>query len=158
MLSPSGSPSFRSTGVTRGGIHGVLCPSTVDAGVRLYYGASVLRVFVDRDVSIDGDQAGLSELALLLDAGTGSIHSTDPSPFGRGAQGIRVVTRESPVRVSATEDGWVEFAGSVECLQKTASFARIASDTPQAHSHYEYYSGNEWIHPDSLPVVFSHVS
>jgi hypothetical protein len=120
----------------------------------------MLTVLLDSiQLLVSGDQTGLTELATLLEAGSGVTHATGTDPRGPSAHGIRILeSGDSPVRVSVSDDGWVEFAGSAEGLEAAASHVRIGNRWPGDESHYEYYDGNMWVDPDSLPVVFSRVA
>jgi hypothetical protein len=60
-----------------------------------------------------------------------------------------------PTRVSVTERT-LEVVGSKESFDGFASFFSFNDDNSTgAHSHHEYYEGNHYVHPQSIPLVIS---
>ena len=81
--------------------------------------------------------------------------SIDPSPYEEVLSKLVVETAVGPMKVSV-RNGTIRIAGSPDCLDALASFLKFKPDAQKGdHSHYEYYEGNQWIAPDSVPLVFS---
>jgi hypothetical protein len=81
--------------------------------------------------------------------------SIDPSPFDATLSRLVVETGTGPTKVSVTNDA-IHIVGSPSCLETLASFLNFKPDAQKGdHAHYEYYEGNQWIAPDSVPLVFS---
>ena len=80
----------------------------------------------------------------------------DPTPYESALSKLVIEKGQGPTLVSLKSDGEVHVAGSSYCLEAFASFFDFEPDTARgAHSHHEYYEGDEWIAPDSIPLVIS---
>src|SRR5262249_87284 len=81
--------------------------------------------------------------------------SIDTTPYDEALSKLVVETAVGPARVSVS-NGTLRIAGSSDCLEALASFLNFKPDAQKGdHTHYEYYKGNKWIAPDSLPLVVS---
>ena len=80
--------------------------------------------------------------------------AVDPAPYESALSKLVIEKSESPTKVSLTNENEIHVEGSLYCLEALASFFDFKPDAEKgAHSHYEYYAGNEWIAPDSIPLV-----
>jgi hypothetical protein len=61
---------------------------------------------------------------------------------------------EGSTRVKIVAD-YLEVKGSFKHLESFADWFDFEANQSQYHCHFEYYPGNEWIYPDSLPLVIS---
>lgn len=86
----------------------------------------------------------VNELNLLADG------SVDPAPFTRCLTGLRVRRSAYPACVAVDGEELI-IAGTNETLALFCSFLESAAQ--DGHVHYEYYEGDEYISPDSLPLV-----
>jgi hypothetical protein len=78
----------------------------------------------------------------------------EPSPYNSALSKLVVMRGQCPTKISLKDEGEVHVEGSPYCLEAFASFFEFKPDTAKgAHSHYEYYEGNEWVAPDSIPLV-----
>jgi len=93
-----------------------------------------------------------SESRLAIDADS----AIDPSPYTSAIPKLVVVKSEGPTRVSLEGHDELSIKGSPENLDSLASFFHFDKDAVNGvHSHYEYYDGNLWIDPNSIPLVIS---
>jgi hypothetical protein len=66
-----------------------------------------------------------------------------------------VVVSSGPVRVSVAGNV-LTATGSPDMLRRFASFFDFAEDTPAGfHQHHEWWNGNEYIDPESRPLVIN---
>jgi hypothetical protein len=80
--------------------------------------------------------------------------SIDPNPYDATLSRLIVETGTGPTKVSVT-NGTIHIVGSPSCLETLASFLNFKPDAQKGdHAHYEYYEGNQWVAPDSMPLVF----
>ena len=78
----------------------------------------------------------------------------ESSPYDSSLSRLVVVKGQCPTRISLKNGEEVYVEGSPYCLEALASFFEFKPDAEKgAHSHYEYYEGNEWVAPDSVPLV-----
>ena len=82
--------------------------------------------------------------------------SVAPSPYESALVKLVVVKGECPTKISLTDEKEIQVEGTADCLEGFASFFDFKPDVGKgAHSHFEYYDGNEWVAPDSIPLVIS---
>jgi hypothetical protein len=75
-------------------------------------------------------------------------------PWDFVAGNLEVIQNENPVRVLITKGKVIKIEGSKENLEKFTSLLEFDENaTSGSHSHYEYYEGNEYIHPESFPLI-----
>lgn len=80
----------------------------------------------------------------------------EPAPYNSALSKLVIVKGQCPTRVSLEQETEIHVEGLPYCLEAFASFFDFKTDYVKgAHSHYEYYEGNEWIAPDSIPLVIS---
>ena len=123
-----------------------------------------LRYCAPNELDISGTVPELHELrrAVLKAAASSAAvieidadSSIDPSPYDTVLSKLIVETVSGPTKVSVTNDT-VHIGGSSNCLEALASFLNFKSDAQEGdHAHYEHYEGNQWIAPDSVPLVLS---
>lgn len=78
----------------------------------------------------------------------------DPAPYQQALAKLVIVQRNCPIRVSLQNEKEILVEGSLDCLGAFASFFEFRPDAEQdSHTHFEYYKGNDWIAPDSIPLV-----
>ena len=80
-----------------------------------------------------------------------------PEPWKSVGRGLNVICKEKkPARVSISKDGILTIEGSDENLEGFASFLLFAKEAANgSHSHFEFHEGNEYVAPDSIPLVIS---
>jgi hypothetical protein len=77
----------------------------------------------------------------------------DPAPYTYCLERFEIQDSQGPVRV-VLENRVLRASGSAMMLKKFASFFDFSDDAEAgAHSHHEFFDGNEWIAPDSHPLV-----
>lgn len=76
----------------------------------------------------------------------------DSHPYEACLGLLRVSRSDGPTKVAVAPDGAVDVSGSPSNLEAFASFLECEAGS---HNHYEYYEGNSWIAPDSVPLVVS---
>ena len=121
----------------------------------------VIRV-TDRELELSGTPAELRVVVQMLaalrpgqrcrfPADTGA----DPTPYTRVVAVFEVAASDGPVRVSVSGDKLLE-NGSPEMLSRFASFFSFSdTDLPGAHRHHEWWEGNEYVAPDSRPLIMT---
>jgi hypothetical protein len=78
----------------------------------------------------------------------------EPSPYDTALSRLVVVKGQCPTRVSLKNEEELHIDGSLDWLEAFTSFFDFKPNVGKGlHSHYEYYEGNEWIAPDSMPLV-----
>ena len=115
----------------------------------------------DLDISGTVDELQLVRreiLALLKSDATRISFEADsaiePSPYNVALSKLVVEKGQCPTKVSLRNEKEIHVEGSPYCLEGFASFFDFKPDAGKgAHSHYEYYEGNEWVAPDSIPLV-----
>lgn len=104
-------------------------------------------------------QMARREILDLIESGAARItfaadSSIDPLPYDSALTKMVVVKGHSPTKVSLKNEEELHVEGSPDCLGAFASFFDFKPNVGKGvHSHYEYYEGNEWIAPDSIPLV-----
>ena len=78
----------------------------------------------------------------------------DPAPYETRLDAIEFRCSGGPNNVSVGGDV-LRVTGSNENLALFGSWLDFERATAPQHSHYEYYDGNQWVAPDSLPLVIS---
>ena len=78
----------------------------------------------------------------------------NPTPWDFVSKHLEIIKGVSPVKVSVSKKRVVQLEGIQESLEKFSSFLNFEKNAASGlHSHYEYFEGNEWIHPDSIPLI-----
>jgi hypothetical protein len=78
----------------------------------------------------------------------------DPAPYHSALSKLIIMKGQGPVRISLKDEIEILVEGSTDCLEGFASFFEFESDAEKGtHSHFDYYEGNNWIAPDSIPLV-----
>jgi hypothetical protein len=81
--------------------------------------------------------------------------AVDPTPYNSALARLSVRLSSGRAKVSVWNEG-VSVEGSREALEAFASFFNFEPDAAErSHIHYEYYDGNAWIDPGSIPLVIS---
>jgi hypothetical protein len=116
------------------------------------------------NVRIEGRASDFDEVRaqlhdLLASAGhetrIATISEGDPAPYQTRLLSIRFTRATGPTRVSISLGQELVVAGSDQNLGLFSSWLDFERATPPTHQHYEYYPGNQWVAPDSLPLVIS---
>ena len=80
--------------------------------------------------------------------------SIDPTPYESALSKLVIEKGQGQTLVSLKSDKEVRVAGYSNCLEAFASFFDFEPDAGRgAHSHRQYYEGDEWIAADSIPLV-----
>lgn len=80
--------------------------------------------------------------------------NVEPAPYSSRLSFITIRKGIGSTKVTvATEH--LEVAGNPDCLAKFAEWFDFEGSESNCHCHFDYYEGNEWIAPDSLPLVIS---
>jgi hypothetical protein len=114
------------------------------------------------DVDLSGTPGELQAIADAIQKLVGSDSESiifgaetnyDPAPYDFNVPSLRIRKGIGPTKVSLTgEELLIE--GSLENLIKFTSYLSFPSDAqPSNHTYYEYWVGNEWISPDSIPLI-----
>jgi hypothetical protein len=78
----------------------------------------------------------------------------DPAPYSNCLNFIAISKNEDLIKVAVAIDR-LEIHGSPKNLEVFADWFNCEDDAAHYHCHFEYYPGNDLIHPDSLPLVIS---
>jgi hypothetical protein len=78
----------------------------------------------------------------------------EPAPYSSCLNSITICKSEDLIKVAIKIDR-LEIQGSPKNLEIFADWFNCEDDTSHYHCHFEYYPGNDLIHPDSLPLVIS---
>jgi hypothetical protein len=79
----------------------------------------------------------------------------DPKPYTAVLPKLRLLKKEGKDTVSASPDE-LTLSGSREGLARIGSFFDMPDDTEDGyHVHHEFFSGNVFVAPDSLPLVIT---
>jgi hypothetical protein len=116
-------------------------------------------------VDVSGSLAELAEVARQVKnaAVTAALAAELPAdatgsaaPYVRYLNSVRIIAGRGPVCITEHPGGILNITGGPKELGALASFFVFEADaTPGAHSHYEYFPGNEYVAPESLPLVVS---
>ena len=113
---------------------------------------TVMELFDVRSAVLQAAKSTAAHVELNADS------SINPKPYDAALSKLIVETGTGPTKVSVT-NGAIRIVGSPSCLETLASFLNFKPDAQKGdHAHYEYYEGNQWIAPDSVPVVFGVLS
>jgi hypothetical protein len=105
--------------------------------------------FMRREI-LDLIQSDAPQIAFEADS------AIDAAPYNSALPKLIIRKGQSPTKVSLTNEREVHVEGSPDCLETFASFFDFELNAGKGvHSHHEYYEGNEWIAPDSIPLVIS---
>lgn len=77
-----------------------------------------------------------------------------PAPYEARLATIEFVRGSGRNTISVDGD-ILRVSGSYENLALFGSWLDFERATAPQHFHYEYYEGNQWVAPDSLPLVIS---
>jgi hypothetical protein len=78
----------------------------------------------------------------------------DPAPYSSCLNFATIYKSEDLIKVTINLDH-LEIHGSPKNLEIFAGWFNCEDETAHYHCHFEYYPGNDLIHPDSLPLVIS---
>ncbi len=122
-----------------------------------------IRYSLDEAIEISGCREELEllsqEILKYLRTGSEYVFVTGESainaePWDSVARGLEIIQNGKAVKISISEDNSIHIEGSKENLEKFLSFLVFDEDAASgSHSHYEYYEGNEYVHPDSFPLI-----
>lgn len=87
-------------------------------------------------------------------AETAADPSFNPAPYDSRLRAIEFIRRSGPVTVSV-EGEVLRVSGSSDNLKLFESWLEFDGCSAPYHCHYDYYEGNPWIAPASLPLVIS---
>ena len=114
---------------------------------------------LDISGSVDELQRVQSDILKLVQSDTRQISfaadsTIDPVPYQYALSKLVIVKGHCPTRISLKDEKEILVEGSSDCLEAFASFFEFEFDAEKAsHAHFEYYQGNDWIAPDSIPLV-----
>lgn len=114
----------------------------------------------EKELDLSGSPGELRELASRIVAiapGERIRFAADQTaiaePYDRLLIALEVVASEGAVKISVENETLVA-AGTADSLRSFASLLEFEDATPRGyHHHYEWYPGNEFIAPDSTPLV-----
>lgn len=102
-----------------------------------------------RNATLELAQTTASEITFDCDA------SINPKPYNLALSKLIIRKSQLPTNVSLENDELC-VEGSPQSLKAFASFLDFdANSNSGRHSHFEYYEGNQWISPNSTPLVIS---
>jgi hypothetical protein len=78
----------------------------------------------------------------------------NPEPYSGRLSSLVIKKSEGSTKVAIVVD-YLEVQGNSKHLESFADLFSFEANQSHYHCHFEYYPGNEWIHPDSLPLVIS---
>lgn len=118
-----------------------------------------------QEVDLAGSRIELEELRnAVLGLTTGELSevwfeadgTTDPKPWDSVGRALNIRRGGEAVLVSISHDSTVAIEASEENLDNFASFLYFDETAESgSHSHFEFYEGNDYITPDSIPLVIS---
>jgi hypothetical protein len=116
----------------------------------------------DTELDLSGPPGELNQLAAALRTiapGERRRFAADtrahPRPYDRLLVGLEVVAAGGPARVGVAGDTLV-VSGSPDMLGRFASFLEFPDGAAAGtHRHHEWWDGNEYVAPDSRPLVIS---
>jgi hypothetical protein len=81
--------------------------------------------------------------------------SFDPAPYQNCLERIVVKIGTEPILIKV-DSGSLMVTGSLKDMERFASYFDAPEDPASGwHQHHEYFEGNNYIAPDSVPVVIS---
>jgi hypothetical protein len=78
----------------------------------------------------------------------------DPTPYSNHLTSLVIRKSKESTKVKVVTNQ-LEIEGDSERLGAFASWFDFEADVSHYHCHFEYYPGNTWVDPDSLPLVIS---
>lgn len=82
--------------------------------------------------------------------------NVESAPYSSVLSKLVIAKGHCPTRVSLKNEKEIYVEGSPNYLEAFASFFDFKTNAGKGkHSHYEYYEGNDWIAPDSIPLVIN---
>jgi len=83
-------------------------------------------------------------------------NTIDPAPWESAGQALYIGRFGNAVKVSISVDSTLVIEGSDQNLDNFASFLSFDETTESGeHSHFEFHEGNDYITPDSIPLIIS---
>jgi hypothetical protein len=81
--------------------------------------------------------------------------NTNPAPYDEALNALIGRVTTGPTKVSVFDKN-IEVIGSQASFVGFASFFSFDEGAAQgAHNHHEYYEGNPYVHPQSVPLIVS---
>jgi hypothetical protein len=78
----------------------------------------------------------------------------DPYPYSGKLNSLVIYKSESSTIVTMVAN-YLEVKGNYNHLESFADWFDFEANQSHYHCHFEYYPDNEWIHPDSRPLIIS---
>jgi hypothetical protein len=78
----------------------------------------------------------------------------NPAPYSDKLSSLVIRKSEGSTLVTIVAN-YLEVKGNSNHLESFADWFNFEANQSHYHCHFEYYPGNEWIHPDSLPLIIS---
>ena len=78
----------------------------------------------------------------------------NPAPYSECLGSLIIRKGKGATKVAIVANP-LEIEGDSEKLEAFAGWFDFQADVSPYHCHFEYYAGNIWIDPDSLPLVIS---
>ena len=78
----------------------------------------------------------------------------DPAPYSDCLSSLIIRKSKGSTKVAVVTN-LLEIEGDSERLEAFAGWFDFEANVSHYHCHFEYYSGDTWIDPDSLPLVIS---
>lgn len=114
------------------------------------------------ELEISGSQSDMSKIQSYLltlsensypDYAISADHQFDPSPYKKALSSLRIGIASGPTKITVIGAEMI-IKGSVASLAVLASYFDFDKDDfAGTHNHHEYFEGNTYIHPASIPVV-----
>ncbi|HQU83580.1 MAG TPA: hypothetical protein PKY59_10660 [Pyrinomonadaceae bacterium] len=129
--------------------------------IKIYFSSNAGKN-ISAEIDLSGNKQDFSELTKnlnefliseLLQIRIDADAKISPFPYAKMLESLIVLKSENPVLVTVIDEKILKVEGSVECLK--AFVSNIEYVEVGHHIHYEYYDGNEWILPDSIPLIIS---
>jgi hypothetical protein len=81
----------------------------------------------------------------------------DPAPYSNRLSFLMIRKSKGATKVAIVTDR-LEVEGDPKKLEVFADWFDFEADASHYHCHFEYYPGDTWIDPDSLPLIISVLS
>jgi len=78
----------------------------------------------------------------------------DPAPYSDCLSFLVIRKSKGSTKVAVVTNR-LEIEGDSERLEAFAGWFDFEADVSHYHCHFEYYPGDTWVDPDSLPLVIS---
>ena len=114
---------------------------------------------LDISGTIDELQEVRQKIIAFLDSNISSLvieanPNFDPQPYLLTIPKMVIEKGQDPIKVSVVNANEVNVKGALESLEGFESFFDFDPGAKSgAHSHYEYYEGNEWVAQNSITLV-----